>query len=49
MDFEAIAESDRACLKRWSDISELNYWSRKLGFQKLNKAYKMIEVDIYGS
>jgi len=45
--WHTIVEADRAHNKKWSDISELNYWARKIGFQKLDKQTKTITVDIY--
>ncbi len=44
MNFQAIVETDRAHLHNWEDISELNYWGRKLGFQRLDPNYYLEEV-----
>lgn len=42
MDFKSIVESDRAHLHTWSDVSELNYWARKIGFQR--GEHRLIEI-----
>jgi len=44
--FRSVAESDRAHNKFWSDVSELNYWARRLNFQKLNEKSGFLE-EVY--
>lgn len=44
LDLKPIVETDRAHLHTWSDVSELNYWGRKIGFTKLNENYNLIEI-----
>lgn len=34
--FIVLAESDEAHAHNWSDISQLNYWARKIGFQMMD-------------
>lgn len=47
MDFQTIAETGTqlgALLEGWDEISELNYWARRAGFQKLDNNYRILEV-----
>jgi hypothetical protein len=34
---QAIIETDCANEHNWSDVSELNYWARRIGFVKWNR------------
>jgi hypothetical protein len=45
MDTKLKIETNKATKlsKNWSDISELNYWARKIGFQKTDEDYNLIE------
>jgi hypothetical protein len=47
MDIEPIVETN--CVHKvsnsWSDISELNYYARKMGFQGLDKYCRIIELN----
>lgn len=47
MDIEPIVETN--CVHKvsesWSDISELNYYARKIGFQGLDKYCRIIELN----
>ena len=43
MNFRFLFEMDRALEHAMPDMGELNYWARRIGFQKLVD-YKLIEV-----
>lgn len=47
MNLEPIVETNNVHKQSesWSDISELNYYARKIGFQKLDKYCRTVEVN----
>ena len=48
MDFKTIVETYRAHkVGIWSDSAELNYWARKIGFQKLTTGYRLVETNFF--
>ena len=44
MDFTTLVETDRAREHLWCDMSELNYWARRVGFQEFDDGYNLVEV-----
>jgi len=41
--FQTYAEFNYL-FKGWNDVSELNYWARKIKFQGLNRNYRLVEI-----
>lgn len=37
MNFNPIAQCDRALYHAWIDIGELNYWATKMEFQRIEE------------